>query len=142
MLAATAFLVLLHLLTTNIYKSNYLPIKLELMKGVLLPCLKNKVMIRSSKLVFLTTGSPNNIRASLRYQPVTKRLAPHQRSDDFKRGVLEGVFMMNQNPNFDDRWRIAERIGVMENRVAVRYQYVYTSYFKTFKSLHDNAQLI
>ena len=78
-------------------------------------------MFVSNKLVLLTTGSPNTIRGSLRYQPVTERFAPYQRFDEFQREDLEREFLMNQNPTEDDRKYIAKQTCVPEKSVKVKY---------------------
>ena len=74
-------------------------------------------MIRSNKLVFLTTGSPKKISTSVRHQPYTKR----QIFDDLQIDVLERELLMNPNPTVDHIRNIALQISVDKKRVKVKY---------------------
>ena len=74
----------------------------------------------SNKLILLTIGSQNDIRASLTHQSDTRRCVLYHSLSDSQRSVLEGEFLENPYPTTDHKKLIAERIGVDWIRVVVR----------------------
>ena len=73
----------------------------------------------SSKIVFFSTGSPNNIRMYLNCKPGIRK--PYKRFNDFHFGILKGEFSKNQDPSLSKRKEIAQQIGVHFERVTVGY---------------------